>query len=509
MGTVGWILLFGVGWFIIYVVIGFIAYKRTLPTMESYFVAGRSFGVIPTLFAWYGTMFSAYMFLGLVGMAYKSGLGVMVQWYICLLMPLCFTLIGVPAWRLGKKYGYVSPIDLFVDRYESKFLRYLLAIMSICVCVPYLVMQCAGAGWVLKGATGGQIPYWVGVVVLAVIMGLYIIPGGFKGMTWVDAVQGGLLIFVLSFATIFLYQKAGGDMAEITRKIIAAKPLDKLLTLPGLVPIWTYNMFIFLGILGASWGLFPQMYPRFYAARDEKVIIIFSLIFGLTVPFIFLHTNVLGQITRILIPGLTGMQVDSVLPMAIGKFAPKWVTGLLMAGVFAAILSTSASFIMGVSAVITKDIYRPLAKGKSEEHIVMAGRIFCLVIIIICMLVALNPPTYLVFLGLLAFSIGIQMAPLMFAAYYWPRGNKYGAIAGCLVGFGILIFHLFLGEKYLYTSLWGAPPGLLAFVPNLVIFMVVSLVTKPTSERTLDKFHGLLKRTYVSKESTSTGALAV
>jgi SSS family solute:Na+ symporter len=500
METIGWIILCGLSWFVIKGVIVYIAYKRTLSTMDSFFVAERSFGVIVTLFAWMGTMFSAYMFLGLVGMAYKSGLGVMIQWYIISLMPLSFILIGIPAWKLGKKYGYVSPIDLFVDRYESKFLRYWLAIMSLFVCVPYLIMQCVGGGWVLQGATGGQIPYWVGVVILAIVMACYLIPGGFKGMSWVDAVQGGLLSAVLASATIFLYLKAGGDLAGVTQKIIAAKPLDKLLTIPGLVPVWTYNMFIFMGVMGFSWGLFPQMYPRYYAARDEKVIVIFALIFGLIAPLMFFHTTILGQITRILIPGLTGKQVDSVLALAIGKFAPKWLTGMLIAAVFGAIISTSGGFILSAAALITKDIYKPLAKGKSEKHVVMVGRILILVIILISVLIALNPPTYLVFLGLIAFAVGIQMAPLMFAAYYWPRGNKYGAIAGSLVGMGILIFHLFLGEKYLYTSLWGIPPGLLAFVPNLAIFIVVSLLTKPSSEETIEKFHGLLKRTYMPKK---------
>lgn len=495
-----WILLFGSVWFAIYVAAGYFAYKTMKGTVDEYFVAGRSIGVIVNTLAWMGAMFSAFMFLGLFGMSYKEGMGAFVQGYIIALMTLFYCVAGIPAWALGKEYGYISPIDLFVDRYESQALRYWLAFVMLCICVPYMSVQTAGAGYLLTGITQGAIPHWLGVFTVTILMGLYMIPGGYKSVTWVDAIQGVLLVFVLWFMLLFLYLKAGGDMAHIVGQIEAAPPLDKMLTLPGVESTFTHGLYIFLAVLGISWGFFPHLYPRFYSAKNPQGIIVMSLIVGATAPLIFWHAAVGGLITRILVPGLKGLEVDKVLPIALGKYGSPWIIGLFSAGCLAAILSTATSFVMAVAAIVAKDLYQAERRRKSQDEIVRIGRYGVFVFLLLTFAIALKPPSFIVYIVWVAFAVGIQLAPLMFSAYYWPRANKYGALAGSILGVMIVILHLFLAvyvnQAFLNTSLWGMHPGTAAFIVNLGVFVAVTYLTPPPARDVQEKFHGFLKRRF-------------
>ena len=500
VSTIVWILIFSVVWFAVYIAAGYLAYKSMKGTVDEYFVAGRNIGTILNTLAWMGAMFSAFMFLGLFGMSYKEGMGAFVQGYIIALMTLFYCIAGIPAWALGKEYGYISPIDLFVDRYESQALRYWLAFVMLCICIPYMSVQIAGTGYLLSGITQGAIPHWVGVTAASALMGIYMIPGGYKSVTWVDAIQGALLIFVLWFILIFLYFQAGGDMVRIVEQVKASPPLDKMLTLPGVDRTFTHGLYIFLAILAMSWGFFPQLYPRFYAAKNPKSIIIMSLIVGATAPLIFWHAAVGGLITRTLVPGLKGFDVDKVLPIALGKYSEPWMIGLFSAGCLAAILSTATSFVMAVAAIVVKDLYQADKRKKSQEEIIRIGRYGVFAFLALSLLIALKPPSFIVYIVWVTFALGIQLAPLMFSTYYWPRANKHGALAGSIVGVAIVFFHLFLAlyvdRNYVNLSLWGMHPGLVAFIPNVIVFVLVTYLTPPPSAAIQEKFHGFLKRRF-------------
>jgi SSS family solute:Na+ symporter/sodium/proline symporter len=88
----------------------------------------------------------------------------------------------------------------------------------------------------------------------------------------------------------------------------------------------------------------------------------------------------------------------------------------------------------------------------------------------------------------------------MFSTYYWPRANKHGALAGSIVGVAIIFFHLFLAlyvdRNYVNLSLWGMHPGLVAFIPNAIVFVLITYLTPPPSAAIQEKFHGFLKRRF-------------
>ncbi|RJR27243.1 sodium:solute symporter family protein [candidate division WWE3 bacterium] len=396
-----WIAFFFIILNVVYIVVGAFSARGIGRSLEAYLVAKRGLGNWITILGLMATWFSAYMFLGLYGASYRTGLGPFVQGYILIACSVSFLLLGIPTWFLGKKYGYMSSADFLSDRYESRYVGLLQGLAWIIFTMAMLMVNMIGAGALLHGLTNGVIPFWVGVVAITIIMLSYLIPGGTRSMAWVDALQGIILLTFLWISFYILFQAAGGNMVEIVNKFVGTAE-EKLLTIPGLVPQWTYGVWFFQGVFGLTWGAFPHMYIRWYAARSPKVIIIATLITAALGPLIFWHGAWGGPIARVIEPGLTGAATDSVLPILIARIASPLFIGLLFAGAFAAIMSTTSSMAMGVSAIGTRDIYRAFINPEATENqAVTASRISLTLFLLLGMILSFSQPQFLMTLGML------------------------------------------------------------------------------------------------------------
>ena len=489
-GILFWIIFFTVILNGFYIVLGLIMGRGMGKNSESYLVANRSVPIWVTVWSVIATWFSAFMFLGLYGASYRSGMGAFVQGSILIACSASFIFLGIPAWHLGRKYGYVSSADFLSDRYESKHFGLLCGIVWLVFSLAMMMTNIIGTGALFSGLTQGKVPYWFGVIFLAVVILAYLLPGGSRSLAWVDAYQGVFMTILLWVCFYILYMAAGGDMIEIVKKLIGT-PNEKLLTLPGPIPQWTYGVWFFQAVFGLTWGAFPHMYQRWYSARSPKIITITALITAALGPLFFWHGAWGGPITRLLAPNLTGAASDSVLPVLIGKLSAPWFSGLLFSGVFAAIISTASGLAMGAAAIGTKDIYSAyLNQRATEKQKVLASRVTLIVFILVATLLSFKQLAFMMTLGMLFFAGGLQLAPSIYAAFYWPRANKYGAYAGTIVGILLLAIQVALGNAAI--SWWGLHPGLIAFMPNLVVFIVVTLFTPAPSQEVVDKFHGYL-----------------
>jgi SSS family solute:Na+ symporter len=485
-----WTIVLGIIFIVGYIALGLAAGRGMGKNTEAYIVANRSLGLFVTLFAVIASWFSGYMFMGLFGASYRTGLGPFIMGYCIFACAVSMILLGVPTWYLGKKYGYISQTDVLSDRYESKNLGLLYGVLWLVLIISFLMANMIGTGALLSGISGGSIPYWVGVVFGGAIMLAYLLIGGTRSMSWVNASQGIILTVVLWASLYILFLGAGGDMVKIVNKIVNT-PLEKMLTIPGLIPIWTYGQWFFLGAFGLTWGAFPQLFPSWYAARSPKVIVLITLITALVAPIYFWHAGFGGVMGRVIDPNISGRATDSAFPLLISKLAPPWFSGLFFAGVFAAIISSVAALAIGAAAIVARSIYKshinPLASQKQE---VTASRITLLVVTALGVIFAIYKPPFIMTLGLLFFAGGLNLGPAMWGMYYWPRANKYGVYAGTIVGFGLLVIQVAMGK--LQVSWWGMHPGLIGFIPNLIVFVVVSLLTPKPSPAVVDKFHGYL-----------------
>ena len=484
-----WTLVLGVIFIGLYIILGVMGGRGMSKNVEAYLVANRDLGFWVTLFAVIASWFSGYMFMGLFGASYRTGLGPFIQGYSGVACGTSMIFLGVPTWFLGKKYGYISQTDMLAERYESKGIGFLYAVLWLVLVIAFIEVNLIGAGWLLTGVSAGKIPYWLGVVIMGAILMGYLLIGGTRGMTWVNACQGVILTLILWTSVYLLYLAAGGDMVIIVNKVVNT-PLEKMLTIPGLIPIWTYGQWIFICAFGLTWGCFPQLFPSWYASRSPKIIVYLSLICVFLFPVYFWHGGFGGIMGRIINPNISGPMTDSAFPMIIAKITPAWFAGLFFSGAYAAMISSLAVLVIAASALFTASIYRYIKPKASRQQEVKASRGAVAAVIILSVILSIYRPPFIMVLGLLFFAGGLNLGIAMWGAYYWPRANKYGVYAGTIVGYVLLIIQVAMGK--LQVSWWGAHPGLIAVVPNLVVFVVVSLLTPRPSAEVIEKFHGYL-----------------
>jgi SSS family solute:Na+ symporter len=224
--------------------------------------------------------------------------------------------------------------------------------------------------------------------------------------------------------------------------------------------------------------MFPQLWTRFYAARSERALKTTMVLYPIATGVLFMAPVLLGVWGNLDLPGLKGAAADTVLPDLISLHSPEWVSGLVLAGAFAALMSTADSQLLVLGSMLTRDIYsrwvRPNASSR-EEFLVGRGLILALAalglgIALFRVESIFDVLTKTTFTGLAV------LFPTTVAALYWDRATKWGCLAS-IVG-GEVLYALFYFE--LIPAEWSL--GFLPVIPimaiSTVLLVLVSLATK-------------------------------
>nr|NIP84494.1 sodium:solute symporter family protein [Planctomycetales bacterium] len=196
-------------------------------TSQDYFVASHSIGPFLLLMSVFGTTMTAFALVGSTGKAFERGIGTygLMASSSGLIHAACFFLIGMRLWVFGKKYGYVTQIQYFRDRFESDTLGYCLFPILVGLVIPYLLIGVIGAGKtilpVTAGAfpelfpnvgtrwTGGIPPWLTGLVVCGVVLA-YVFAGGSRAAAWANTFQTLVFMIMGIVAFVFIAQRLGG-----------------------------------------------------------------------------------------------------------------------------------------------------------------------------------------------------------------------------------------------------------------------------------------------------------
>lgn len=192
-------------------------------TSKDYFVASHSIGPVLLLMSVFGTTMTAFALVGSTGKSFERGIGVygLMASSSALIHAACFFLIGIRLWVFGKKYGYVTQIQFFRDRFESNGIGYLLFPILILLIIPYLLIGIIGAGKtivpVTAGAfpelfpqTGGAVPEWLSGLVVCVIVLMYVFAGGSRATAWANTFQTVVFMIMGVVAFVFISNSLGG-----------------------------------------------------------------------------------------------------------------------------------------------------------------------------------------------------------------------------------------------------------------------------------------------------------
>jgi SSS family solute:Na+ symporter len=463
-------------YFIFLIALGIFAHKKTKKTPEDYFLANRTFGPVILFFTLAATNFSAFTFLGFAGKAYSSGFGQYgIMGFGTAIMAIMFFVIGRKVWRLGKKKGYITPPELIGDRFNSISLRLLFMIVMVIFTIPYLATQAIGAGYLINYMVPG-ITWQIGAIVTMIIIMVYVLSGGMRGSGWTDVVQGLIMIIAMTIAVVFVAISLGGFEAANTAAY-AASP--ELFTRPGggeyfLPQIWFSFMLLWI----FADPMFPQIFSRFYTAKDEKSLKTSMVLYPIVVSFLFLFPVLIGVwahgASESVSIEIAKSSADMVLPIMVANYAPSFIFAFIMVGALAALMSTADSQLLSLSTMLSRDI--PIKKKRVTE--ILFGKILIIILSLFAIIFVIGGFNEKVgIMGTLVsttFSGLAVLCPTTIAALYWKRATKYGCIASIIVGeISIFLFQFKLLSSHGFLSaIWG-------ILIAIIVLVFVSYISQP------------------------------
>src|SRR5688500_13550270 len=438
--------------------IGIFAFRRARgrEEAEDYFLASRSLGPFVFLFSLFGTNMTAFAILGSSGHAFNNGIvtfGLMAS-SSGLVIPLTIFLIGTRVWALGKKYGFMTPVQMFRDRWECTHIGTVIFAVQAAMLVPYIIIGIMGGGTTLYTISGGAVPFWFGGAIVAMVVMSYVFFGGMRGTAWVNTFQ--TVLFLLFGAIALTVIGAGmGGFNSATQSMLASPALSPLLTRERISPLYFFS-YTFIPLSAIA---FPHILIFCLTARKmnqfKKTVIFYPLcIMAIWLPCVFLGVMA-NRVTDV--PEIRAKQAarrelatqgktmapeerdelrekaagDDVIMLLLKRYAPFWLAGLLGAGIMAAVMA-SDSQILALSTMFTEDVFA-FYGGKrrfGEAVQVQTGRIFIVLITMFAYVVALQAPESIFELAIqYAFSGFAALSPLLIGALFWRGSTKWGALA--------------------------------------------------------------------------------
>jgi SSS family solute:Na+ symporter len=443
-------------YFFLLLFVGWLAHRKTQKTPQDYFLANRTFGSFVLFFTLVATNLSAFTFLGFSGKAYQSGFG---QYGIMAFgtgfMAIMFYLIGRKIWKQGKEKGYITPPELIGSQLKSTTLRFLFMTVMILFTIPYLAVQAIGAGMLLAYATQ-SITWELGAVLTMVVLTIYVFIGGMRGSGWTDVVQGIIMISALICAVVFIAINLGGfEQANL----LAYQANPGLFNRPGLDEYFLPEIwFSFLLLWVLADPMFPQIFSRFYTAKNETSLKRSMILYPLLVSFLFLIPVLIGVWAHGAGLQIPAGQEDMVLPIMVERYTPTMVYAFVMVGALAALMSTADSQLLSLSTMLSHDL---MSFRKHRFSSVFIGKLLMVVLscfAILFILAGYDPEVGI--MGTLVnttFSGLAVLCPTTLAVLYWKKVTKYGCIASILVGEAIVFLFEFseLPTFGFLSALWA------------------------------------------------------
>src|SRR5437764_15139139 len=141
--------------------VGIFAFRRGKATGEDFFLASRSIGSIVFFLSLFATNMTAFAILGSSGAAYRQGIGIfgMLATSSALVIPLTLFFIGTRLWAVGKRFGHMTQVSFFRDRWDCSFIGTVIFLVTAVMLLPYLIISITGGGTILSSLTGNRIPY--------------------------------------------------------------------------------------------------------------------------------------------------------------------------------------------------------------------------------------------------------------------------------------------------------------------------------------------------------------
>jgi Na+/proline symporter len=461
--------------------IGAWATRRTR-TASDFFVAGQGIGLWALAIAAMAATLSGFAFIGGPGLVYSVGVGA-----VFIVLPAALT-NSMGAWVLAKRMRLLAEVrdmitvpDAIGARFRSPLAQGLAALSILIAVVGYMATNVLALGLVIDAIFGVGLGWgiWIGTLITLA----YSASGGILAGVYTDLFQGGLM--ALASVLVFVYVlEAGSGLAGISRSILAADP-GFLGPWGKLTPLAALSFFFVFGL--GSLGQ-PHVVHKFYMLRDPRrlkwyPLLMTTALFVTLLLYVGVGLAVKALVVNGAVPPLG--RPDDATPLFLLRFTPLLLAALVFSGVAAAIMSTVNSFMSIGAAALTHDL--PVALGRRVGNELRWGRISTVAISIVAALVAQASGTLVAFLGIFGWGLfASTLVPALAIGLNWQGATRAGAVASIATGLVVTLVLETLGYFKVYTFPAGVTASALSLVASVLVFLVVSWLTRASEGAAID-----------------------
>ena len=518
---------------------------------EEYYLANRNISSWVFFFAATAATFAGLTVISQTSLTFHDGFQYVGTAFIAITVPLGSIFFFKRQWMLSRKFGYITPGEMYFDYYKSDTIRVISVLVTFFIAIPLLAVFFGATGYLVNTLTEGYVSRELGMWVISTIVLFYVTRGGFKSIVSVGVVQSWLYFLTIIILGIIVYSFVGNFelFGKALSKIASTNislwgntngygggDYNGYFALPGVIQWvaglgkneatggpWTAMMIFTFTISFMGIVLSPSFSMWSYSAKHPKVFSYYqvwgsAVVIGLLL-FVFATYQGIGASLLGANPEINnnGLAINTLLPEVsknehslliyhiinlMDKHA-LWLTGLLAVGLIAALQSTAAALLMTSGSIVTRDLYKTyINKNINWQKELAAARIIMLLIFLASLYLAtFAKPAMVIFSGI-AISIAFQFIIVLLGLVWFPWITKGAAISGLIIGIIIVILTETIGQQITGNRLpWGRWPltihsGVWGLIFNVFISFSISAfssITKIDIYRShREKFHNFL-----------------
>jgi len=396
---------------LLFVVIGVVSSFKSRGSSQDYLLASRSVSPLFVALSAVATINSGYMFIGMVGYTYLFGLSSIWLMFGWVFGDFLSSLIIHRKIRvLSQKRKILSFAGLISNWHGDnfKYARIIAGLIIILFLGTYAAAQLKAGSKALHVIFGWDYSY--GAIIGSLIVLTYCFSGGIRASIWTDVAQSFVMIAAMIIILISSLINYGG-IGNIINDLSNISPsYMKLITEDINQPFFFSSFLFIIGWIYSGFGVAgqPHIMVRFMTMKKSKNIKIIRLYYYGFYSLFFLLTIATALSARLIFNSESNFDAELALPMMAQKFLPEFLIGLVLAGLFAATMSTADSQILSCSAVLTNDLI------EIKKHKYLITKIATLITTIIALLISLFASGNVFNLVLIAWSVlGAVFAPIL------------------------------------------------------------------------------------------------
>lgn len=456
-----------VGYLLMIILVGILAARFSSKGISNFFIGGRKMNMFVVALSAVVSGRSAWLLLGFTGMAYTMGLSALWAAAGYILSEFFLFLFFAPRIRrFSEKTDCITIPDFFEARFNDKtgVLRVLVAVIIIIFMMAYVSAQFVAGGKTFSASF--ELTPQQGILLTALIILFYTVIGGFLAVSVTDTIQGLIMIIALLVLPVIAISHMGG-FAEFYLQASLIEVNDGSFT--NAFALGAGAMIGFLGIGLGSVGN-PHIVARYMSINNPSKFRLTAIVGTLSNFLMAFGALVTGMAGRIYFPDLSALPLadpENLYPTLASDHLHPIMFGIVIASIFAAIMSTADSQLLVAGSSLVRDIYEKLIhkhKVISQLQLVKASRWFILLLVLFSLALAFIAEDLVFWLVLFAWAgLGAALGPTSLLALYWRNITRTGTIAGIITGAVTVI-------------VWSRIPVLKALIYELVPAFILSII---------------------------------